>query len=83
MERGFTGADGKDIEFIYLRSKVDNALVPDSENTDGFVPAGWMDNPTGTTSEFIYELISRAGKSKWYLGDIFKPGSLVAICEGW
>ena len=62
-ERGFTGADGKDIEFIFLRSATDTVPAPVSEDRDDFVPPGWTDNPLGVTSTYIYELVSRRVKA--------------------
>ena len=72
-ERGFTGADGKDIEFIYHRSSKDTAVTPVSEDRDGYVPEGWTDNPTGVNEEFSYEFISRRIKDNGTWGVFSTP----------
>lgn len=72
-EKGFAGNDGKDIEFIFLRSKAPEADIPLSENTDGFIPEGWTDNPVGVTSVYVYELISRRIKINGIWGAFSTP----------
>ncbi len=54
---GEKGADGTDIEFIYLRNTGSTPSKPTSVNTDDYVPSGWTDNPQGITAEYQYEWV--------------------------
>lgn len=54
---GENGADGTDIEFIYLRNTGDTPSKPTSVNTDDYVPSGWTDNPQGITETYKYEWV--------------------------
>lgn len=54
---GEKGADGTDIEFIYLRNTGDTPDKPTSVNTDDYVPTGWSDKPQGITEIYKYEWI--------------------------
>ena len=54
---GENGADGTDIEFIYLRYTGDTPSKPASENKDDYVPTGWTDNPQGITETYKYEWV--------------------------
>lgn len=54
---GENGADGTDIEFIYLRNTGDTPSKPVSENKDDYVPSGWTDNPQGITETYKYEWV--------------------------
>lgn len=54
---GENGADGTDIEFIYLRNTGDTPSKPASENKDDYVPSGWTDSPSGITSTYQYEWV--------------------------
>ena len=54
---GENGADGTDIEFIYLRNTGDTPSKPASENKDDYVPTGWTDNPQGITETYKYEWV--------------------------
>ena len=51
------GADGTDIEFIYLRNTGSTPSKPTSVNTDDYVPSGWTDNPQGITETYKYEWV--------------------------
>lgn len=51
------GADGTDIEFIYLRNTGSTPSKPTSVNTDDYVPSGWTDNPQGITEIYKYEWV--------------------------
>lgn len=51
---GAKGADGTDIEFIYLRNTGSTPSKPTSVNTDDYVPTGWTDNPQGITETYKY-----------------------------
>lgn len=55
--KGENGADGTDIEFIYLRNTGDTPSKPASENKDDYVPTGWTDNPQGITETYKYEWV--------------------------
>lgn len=54
---GENGADGTDIEFIYLRNTGDTPSKPASVNKDDYVPSGWTDNPQGITETYKYEWV--------------------------
>lgn len=54
---GENGADGTDIEFIYLRNTGDTPSKPTSENKDDYVPSGWTDSPSGITATYQYEWV--------------------------
>lgn len=54
---GENGADGTDIEFIYLRNTGDTPSKPASVNTDDYVPSGWTDSPSGITATYQYEWV--------------------------
>lgn len=54
---GQKGADGTDIEFIYLRNTGSTPSKPTSVNTDDYVPSGWTDNPQGITETYKYEWV--------------------------
>jgi hypothetical protein len=54
---GAKGADGTDIEFIYLRNAGSTPSKPTSVNTDDYVPTGWTDNPQGITETYKYEWV--------------------------
>lgn len=54
---GENGADGTDIEFIYLRNTGDTPSKPVSENKDDYVPSGWTDSPSGITATYQYEWV--------------------------
>ena len=54
---GAKGADGTDIEFIYLRNTGSTPSKPTSVNTDDYVPTGWTDNPQGITEAYKYEWV--------------------------
>lgn len=56
-EDGAKGADGTDIEFIYLRNTGSTPSKPTSVNTDDYVPTGWTDNPQGITETYKYEWV--------------------------
>lgn len=54
---GENGADGTDIEFIYLRNTGSTPSKPTSVNTDDYMPSGWTDNPQGITETYKYEWV--------------------------
>lgn len=54
---GENGADGTDIEFIYLRNTGDTPSKPASEDKDDYVPSGWTGSPSGITATYQYEWV--------------------------
>ena len=54
---GQKGADGTDIEFIYLRNTGSTPSKPTSVNTDDYMPSGWTDSPSGITATYQYEWV--------------------------
>lgn len=65
------GIDGTDIEWIYQRTTTEAAkpAKPASENTDDFVPAGWTDDPVGTTIDLPYEWSCKREKKNGVWGE--------------
>lgn len=57
-DKGDMGADGSEIEFIYLTNTGSQPSTPTSENRDDFVPQGWSDNPSGVSEAKQYEWVS-------------------------
>lgn len=55
-KNGEKGADGTDIEFIYLRNTGSTPSKPTSVNDD-YVPSGWTDSPQGITETYKYEWV--------------------------
>ena len=51
-ETGQAGVDGLSIEFIYKLVQDEEVVVskPDSQNTDGYIPSGWNNHPSGISS---------------------------------
>lgn len=51
-ETGQAGVDGLSIEFIYKLVQDEEVVVskPDSQNTDGYIPSGWTNHPSGISS---------------------------------
>lgn len=66
---GENGADGTDIEFIYLRNTGDTPSKPASVNKDDYVPSGWTDSPSGITATYKYEWVcvrnKPSGSGSW------------------
>ena len=66
---GENGADGTDIEFIYLRNTGDTPSKPVSKNKDDYVPSGWTDSPSGITATYKYEWVcvrnKPSGSGSW------------------
>lgn len=56
-KNGEKGADGTDIEFIYLRNTGSTPSKPTSVNTDDYVPSGWTGSPQGITETYKYEWV--------------------------
>lgn len=55
----WTGQDGLGYEFIYKRTTTSTAPATPTSNiqTDGYVPNGWTDDPTGVNSTYLYEWV--------------------------
>ena len=51
-ETGQAGVDGLSIEFIYKLVQDEEVVVskPDSQNTDGYIPSGWTNHPSGISA---------------------------------
>jgi hypothetical protein len=57
------GSDGKDYEYIYVRSMTETTpATPATSQTDDYVPSGWTDDPSGVTSTYKYEYVSTRQK---------------------
>lgn len=60
---GEPGKDGRDYEFIFTRTEtLTQPETPSSINTDGFVPAGWINNMQGVDVVYKYEWASKRYK---------------------
>lgn len=67
------GADGTDIEFIYLRNTGSTPSKPTSENTDDYVPSGWTDEPSGVSADYPFEWVSIRHKTNGEWGAFSAP----------
>ena len=63
---GANGVDGSNIEFIYKLTTTDlekpSLTLTDSPNTNGYVPSGWTNHPTGINVEYQCEWVSTRKK---------------------
>lgn len=59
-DKGQTGADGTDIEFVYKRSNdlPTDTDTPATSQTDDYIPSGWTDNPQGVSLTYKYEWVA-------------------------
>lgn len=59
---GTNGTDGTNIEFIYKLTSTDleqpSLTLTDSPNTNGYVPSGWTNHPSGISAEMQCEWMS-------------------------
>lgn len=67
------GADGTDIEFIYLRNTGSTPSKPTSVNTDDYVPTGWTDEPSGVSAGYPFEWVSIRHKTNGKWGSFSEP----------
>lgn len=67
------GADGTDIEFIYLRNTGSTPSKPTSVNTDDYVPSGWTDEPSGVSADYPFEWVSIRHKTNGKWGAFSEP----------
>lgn len=67
------GADGTDIEFIYLRNTGSTPSKPTSVNTDDYVPTGWTDEPSGVSADYPFEWVSIRHKTNGKWGSFSEP----------
>lgn len=72
---GEQGLDGDGFEYIFKRytTEQSNINAPTSENTDGYVPSGWSNNPKGVTSTYKFEYVSTRKKTNKTWGAFTKP----------
>ena len=65
------GSDGTDYEWVYCRTKVEEAPAqPYSDpDTDDYVPPTWTDDPVGISEEYRYEWACKRMKSGGKWGD--------------
>lgn len=73
---GRPGEDGNGIEFIYTRTEEEIApeKPTESQNTNGYVPAGWYNHPTGVDSIMICEWFCSRNKIDDTWSDWSTPG---------
>ena len=56
---GEKGQDGDGVEYIFKRCEVETVLdAPNSVDTDGYVPSGWTNNPSGVSDDYPYEYVA-------------------------
>lgn len=81
----WTGQDGLGYEFIYKRTASSSApsTPTDISQTDGFVPSGWTDDPTGVTSLYPYEWVCYRKKTEGAWGEFIGSASNNAIAALW
>lgn len=75
------GKDGKDYEWVYCRTKVEESPAqPYSDpDKDDYVPPEWTDDPQGINEEYRYEWACKRVKSNGKWGDFSK----VALVYRW
>ena len=81
----WTGQDGLGYEFIYKRTASNSApsTPTDINQTDGFVPSGWTDDPTGVTSSYPYEWVCYRKKTEGAWGAFIGSASNNAVAALW
>ena len=81
----WTGQDGLGYEFIYKRTASSSApsTPTDISQTDGFVPSGWTDDPTGVTSSYPYEWVCYRKKTEGAWGAFIGSASNNAVAALW
>jgi hypothetical protein len=81
----WTGQDGLGYEFIYKRTASSSApsTPSDISQTDGFVPSGWTDDPTGVTSSYPYEWVCYRKKTEGAWGEFIGSASNNAVAALW
>lgn len=61
---GEKGMDGDGVEYIFQRTEFNiKPSTPSSTNTNGYVPNGWTNDPTGVDASYPYEWVSIRRKS--------------------
>lgn len=82
---GEPGKDGLGYEFIYKRTASSSApsTPTDISQTDGFVPSGWTDDPTGVTSSYPYEWVCYRKKTEGAWGAFIGSASNNAVAALW
>lgn len=57
------GKDGKNYEYIYSRTATEiKPLIPDTSQTDDYIPKGWTDDPIGPTLLLQFEWVCKRVK---------------------
>lgn len=81
----WTGQDGLGYEFIYQRTTSSTAPVTPTTNSqsDGYVPDGWTDDPTGVNSTYLYEWVVYRKKTAGVWGNFIGSSSNNAVAALW
>lgn len=81
IAQGQRGKDGKGVEYIYKRMDFEILpATPTSQNTNGHVPSGWTDNPSGVTHEYPFEYVcTRKQDDNGVWGNWSKPKLWVVL----
>lgn len=81
----WTGQDGLGYEFIYQRTTSSTAPATPTTNSqsDGYVPDGWTDDPTGVNSTYLYEWVVYRKKTAGVWGNFIGSSSNNAVAALW
>lgn len=64
-DTGSAGQDSAEREWIYRLSTTTSVTIPTtSDNTDGYIPSGWSNHPSGVDNNNIYEYACYRDKPK-------------------
>lgn len=68
------GEDGTDYEYIYIRTGMNiEPSLPETNQSDDYIPSGWTDDPVGPTREFPFEWVSSRRKEKGIWSSFSQP----------
>lgn len=73
---GEKGQDGDGYEYIYKLTTDSNSPGRPTivSQTDGYVPSGWSNNPTGVSEQYPFEWVSTRKKKSGAWGSFSEPG---------
>lgn len=81
----WTGQDGLGYEFIYKRTATSSAPATPTTTSpsDGYVPTGWTDDPTGVSSSYPYEWVCYRKKTEGAWGNFVGSAANNAVAALW
>ena len=80
---GNTGQDGDGIEYIYLRTEVEEAPEVPQLTDEEEVPTGWSDNPIGVDADNPYEWVCTRRRKDGVWGDFTGSSSNPGYAALW